>query len=175
MGRVRGQPSSWVVRFAPLIAKGGTVLDVACGAGRHTAWLLDQGCRVTAIDRDVSGLSDLREHDRLAVFEFDLEGPLALPLPKMAFDAVVVTNYLHRPLLPTLVSLVARGGLFVYETFAVGNARFGGPSNADFLLRPGELLDSVRPALRVVAYEEAEVAEPRPALVQRVAAINDVP
>ncbi len=96
-------------------------------------------------------------------------------MPNVAFDAVVVTNYLHRPLLPVLVSLVASGGLLVYETFAVGNARFGGPSNADFLLRPGELLDSVRPALRVVAYEEAEVAEPRPALVQRVAAINDVP
>jgi SAM-dependent methyltransferase len=172
MSRGRGEPSAWVVRFSPLIAAGGNVLDVACGSGRHTKWLLEQGHRVTAIDADVSGMSDLREHDRLNVVEFDLEGPVPLPLGEASFDAVVVTNYLHRPLLAVLVSLVAPGGLFVYQTFAAGNERFGRPANPDFLLRSGELLDAVRPALRVIAYEDVEVTEPRRALVQRIAAVR---
>jgi hypothetical protein len=82
----------------------------------------------------------------------------------------VVANYLHRPILPAIVGAVAPGGWLLYETFAIGNERFGRPSNPDFLLRPGELLEVVRGRLRVVAYEDLEVAEPRPAMVQRMAA-----
>jgi hypothetical protein len=73
-------------------------------------------------------------------------------------------------LLPTLVASLERGGLLVYETFAQGNERFGKPSNPDFLLRPGELLETARGELRVLAYEDIVVDTPRPAAIQRIAA-----
>jgi len=99
----------------------------------------------------------------------DLEaGPW--PYPGSTFAAVVVANYLHRPLLPALVGALAPNGLLIYETFAAGNERFGRPSNPAFLLQPGELLEAVRGRLRVLAYEDLQVAEPKPAMVQRICA-----
>jgi hypothetical protein len=87
------------------------------------------------------------------------------------FDGIVVTNYLHRPLLPVLVRALAADGILIYETFAQGNERYGKPSNPQYLLRPGELLEAAR-GLRVLAYEDAFVSEPVPALVQRLCACN---
>jgi SAM-dependent methyltransferase len=163
--------SPWVRRFAGLIPGGGSVLDLAAGGGRHSRFLLGLGHRVTAVDRDVSALADLQNRPSFAILAADLENGGAWPLGDQRFDGVLVTNYLHRPLLPHLVAGVAPGGCLIYETFAVGNERFGKPSNPDFLLRPGELLEAVRGTLTVVAYENLEVAEPRPAVVQRIAAM----
>ena len=166
----RAAPSSWVARFAAMIPKSGSVLDLACGGGRHTAYFLAHGHPVVAVDRDVSGLCDLRGQPRLDVLECDLEVDGAFPLTGRRFAAVVVTNYLHRPLLPELVAAVAHGGVLIYETFARGNERFGRPRNPDYLLRAGELLDAVRGRLRVRAYEDLIVDDPRPAAVQRICA-----
>lgn len=161
-------PSEWIVRFAPRVRAGGTVLDVAAGAGRHARLFLARGHAVTAIDRDVGRLAP---HPALRAIAADLEDGSPWPLAGERFDAVVVTNYLWRPLLPALVEAVAPGGLLLYETFAEGNARFGKPSNPDFLLRPGELLELVRGRLVVAAYEHGETPAPRPAVVQRIAAV----
>lgn len=164
-------PSAWIVRFMGLIPAGGPVLDVAAGAGRHTRLFAARGHPVTAVDRHTMKLRDLAETPA-EIIEADLENGAPWPLGKRQFAAVVVTNYLHRPLFPALIGAVAPGGVLLYETFAVGNERFGKPSNPDFLLRPGELLDAVRGRLRVIAYEDLEVTEPKPAMVQRIAAIN---
>ncbi len=166
-------PSAWVVRFAPWVPEGGTVLDVACGAGRHTRLFLRRGHRVVAVDRDTSGLADLAGDARLQIVEADLEDGGPFPLSGRRFDGVVVTSYLHRPLLGDLVSAVAPGGALVYETFARGQERLGRPTNPDFLLRPGELLEAVRGLLRVVAYEDLTVDRPTPARMQRICAVAD--
>jgi len=160
-------PSGWVVRFAPLVRPGGTVLDVAAGHGRHGALFAGRGHMVLAVDRDVSGLP---ARPGIEVVAADLEAA-AWPFGERRFDGVVVTNYLHRPLLPRLVAAVAPGGVLIYETFAMGNERLGRPRNPDFLLRPGELLDAVDGSLAVVAYEHGVIAQPRPAIVQRLCAV----
>ena len=165
-------PSAWVERFAGLVPAGEPVLDLACGGGRHARLFLERGHPVTALDRDLSGLAELAERPGLEVIEADLEGGGGIPLPGRRFAGVVVTNYLHRPLLPAIVAAVAPGGCLIYETFAQGNERFGKPSNPDFLLAPGELLEAVRGQLRVLAYEDLIVKEPRPAAVQRLCACN---
>jgi SAM-dependent methyltransferase len=143
------------------------VLDLACGAGRHARFLAQLGFEVDAVDRDIALFADAPPN--VALRQADLEdGPW--PYDGQHFDAIVVTNYLHRPLMPLLVESLERGGLLVYETFAAGNERFGKPSNPAFLLRPGELLDAVRGRLHVIAYEDLVVDEPRPAAMQRICA-----
>lgn len=164
--------SAWVGRFAGLVPAGGAVLDVAAGGGRHSRFFLQRGHPVIAVDRDVSALDDLRGRAVISILQADLEDGRAWPLGNRRFAGVIVTNYLYRPLLPTLVAAVAAGGGLIYETFAVGNERLGKPSNPDFLLKPGELLEVVRGRLQVVAYENVEVTSPRPAVVQRIAATN---
>jgi SAM-dependent methyltransferase len=165
------EPSRWVRRFAPLIRPGGHVLDVAAGAGRHTRLLLDMGFRVTAVDRDIDALQQFAG-DRCIVRQVDLEsGAQVNVLAPLGggYDGIVVTNYLHRPLFPALASALAPGGVVIYETFAVENERFGRPNNPDFLLRPGELLEAFA-GLTLIAFEQGEIAVPRPAAIQRIAA-----
>jgi len=160
-------PSAWVQRWLPLIRPGGDVLDVACGAGRHARLLARMGFEVDAVDRDASLFADAPANVRVLQADIEL-GPW--PYAQRRFDAIVVTNYLYRPLLPVLVASLEPGGLLVYETFALGNEKFGKPSNPDYLLGPGELLEAVRGKLRVLGFEDLVVSEPRPAAVQRLAA-----
>ncbi|MCY4478758.1 MAG: class I SAM-dependent methyltransferase [Rhodospirillales bacterium] len=163
-------PSPWIVRHAGLIADGSHVLDLACGGGRHTRHLRERGLRVTAIDIDTSGLADLADDPQIEIVEMDLERPGADPLAGRRFDAVVVTDYLFRPLLVPLVDCLKPGGIFLYETFAMGNERFGRPRNPDFLLRRGELLALAKGRLSIVAYEHRTVPLPNPKIVQHLCA-----
>jgi SAM-dependent methyltransferase len=165
------ESSAWVRRFADRIPAGRQVLDLAAGAGRHTRLFVRRGHPVLAVDRDVTGLMDLQANPVVTILAVDLEDGRYWPLGDRRFAGVIVTDYLHRPLLPAIVAAVASGGCLIYETFAVGNERFGKPGNPDFLLRPGELLEAVRGRLTVLAYENLEVNEPRPAMVQRIAAV----
>ena len=157
--------SAWVARFADLVPPAAPVLDLAAGSGRHTRFFAGRGHPVLAVDRDVSRLP--------GGLAWDLEDGSPWPFAGRRFGAVVVVNYLHRPTLPSTVSLVAPGGLLIYETFAVGQEAFGRPRNPDFLLRPGELLRAVQGRLVVLAYEHRQVDGPR--MVQRIAAIDPGP
>lgn len=168
------EPSGWVRQWAHLIAPGGTVLDVASGAGRHARWFAGRGHPVAALDRDATALATMRDIDGIATLTCDLEGA-PWPLPDDArFAAIVVTNYLHRPLMPRLVDALAPGGVLIYETFAQGNETVGKPSNPAFLLAPGELLAACTPTLRVIAYEDGFLPQPREAFVQRICAVREM-
>lgn len=196
-----GAPSAWVVRFAAL-APPGEVLDLACGSGRHARLFAGIGHAVLAADRDPLSLLQLRAvaidagmaQATIATMQVDFETPAMpddaashagsdqhsaddcyWPFAGARFSAIVVTNYLHRPLLPHLVDSLVPGGVLIYETFAAGNALFGKPSNPAFLLQPGELLDFAlqsTPPLRIVAFEDGYVVHPAPAMVQRLCAIK---
>lgn len=161
-------PSPWVTRWAHLIAPGGSVLDVAAGSGRHARWLAARGHAVTAVDRDGAAMASLATVATVVVA--DIEGA-PWPFDGQAFDAVVVANYLWRPLLPTLRGSLVPGGVLLYETFAQGNETVGRPSRPDFLLAPGELL-SAAAGLRIVAYEDGFLADPA-RFVQRLAAVRE--
>lgn len=167
-------PSAWVTSHLPRLPSGGTVLDVAAGSGRHVELLAGHGHPVVAIDRGGSRLTELAERLGVEVIEADLETGPGLPTGTRTFAGVVVTNYLHRPLLPHLIAAVAPGGALIYETFARGNERYGKPRSPDFLLQPDELLDAVRPSLHVVAFEQTteQTAGGRTRVVQRICAIN---
>ena len=176
-----GQPSAWVSRFARLVGAG-EVLDLACGSGRHARLFAQAGHPVLAVDRDAGALAGLAAAGLpgITTLQHDLEVAgldAAWPFPDGRFAAIVVTNYLHRPLFPKIVAGLAPGGILIYETFAFGNAAFGKPSNPAFLLKPDELLDLCRdsdPALQVLAFEQGHVEAPAPAMVQRLCAWRPV-
>ena len=163
-------PSPWIVRFTPLVPAGGAVLDLACGRGRHLRWFAGRGHPVVGVDRDPEALAGLQGVGE--VLQADLEnGPW--PLAGRQFAAVVVTNYLWRPLFPRILETVAPGGVLLHETFALGNETVGKPSRPDFLLAPGELLRAY-PGLRVVAYQDGFLSAPE-RFVQRLAAVREQP
>jgi SAM-dependent methyltransferase len=159
--------SSWIAAWSGLVPPGAAVLDLAAGSGRHTAFFAGRGHPVTALDRDVSALAP---SDTVEVIAADLEDGSPWPLADRRFGAIVVTNYLHRPLFPALFAALLPGGILLYETFMEGNERFGKPSRPDFLLKDGELLDLVRGRFSVTAYEARMISQPKMAMVQRIAA-----
>jgi SAM-dependent methyltransferase len=161
----RGAPLPWIVQWAGLVAPGSTVLDLAAGRGRHALFFAERGHTVVAVDRDTSHLPG---HPGIEPLTADLEDGSPWPLSRR-FGAVVVTNYLHRPLMPALLDAVEPGGVLLYQTFMDGNERFGRPTNPDHLLRDGELLELVRGAFSVTAYEARLISDPM-AMVQRLAA-----
>jgi SAM-dependent methyltransferase len=159
-----------VRRWSHLVPPGGTVLDVACGRGRHLRWFAARGHAVTGVDRDPEAIAAVASAGRAV--QADIEnGPW--PFPGETFGGVVVTNYLWRALWPALLASVAPGGVLLYETFAEGNEEVGKPSRPDFLLRNGELLQACRD-LRVVAYEDGFAEEPA-RFIQRIAAVRPGP
>lgn len=172
-------PSPWVRRFAPLVATGGTVLDVTCGGGRHSRLFLDMGHPVVALDRNLDYVADLRDHPTAELIELDLEDGSPWPLNGRTFAGVVVIYYVHRPLFATLLESLAPGGVFICETFAQGDEVYHWPKNPDHLLGSGELLELVRDRLQVVAYEHGVLQSPFPdrpfpGIVQRICAVNDL-
>lgn len=168
------QPSPWVERWASQVPAGGVVLDVACGSGRHARFFAARGHPVDAVDRDAEAIAALAALPGVTALCADIEnGPW--PYAGRHFDAVVVTNYLHRALFPQLLQAVAPGGVLIYETFAAGNEAFGRPKNPDFLLQPGELPAVVGRGWQVLGFEQGPVETPRPAVIQRICALAPLP
>jgi SAM-dependent methyltransferase len=158
-------PSPWVVRWAPLVERG-PVLDVACGGGRHARYFAGRGLEVVAVDREAQAFAG-----SIRFVQADLEDGSPWPFAGQRFGGIVVANYLHRPLLPLLKEALAEGGVLIYETFMLGNERYGRPSNPAFLLRPGELLEAFG-ALTVAGFEQGLVERPKKAVVQRLCAVR---
>jgi SAM-dependent methyltransferase len=156
------EPSAWVGRWAALVTRG-PVLDVASGAGRHARFFAARGLNVIAVDRDAQPMPEA-----ITFVKADLEDGSPWPFTGQRFGGIVVTNYLHRPLLPVLAQSLTEGGALIYETFMAGNEKFGKPSNPDFLLRPGELLQAFA-RLTIVAFEQGTTGK---AVVQRICAIQ---
>lgn len=174
------EPSPWISRFSGLAADNASVLDIAAGGGRHSRVFLELGHRVTAVDKNTSGLPGQLPAQNLTVIEFDMELGNSLfdntgPLTGQKFDVIVVVNYLYRALFDDLLDALAPGGLFLYETFALGNEVYAKPRNPDHLLKAGELLDLVTPHLQIVAYEHGRLENGDIAGVkQRLCAVNDL-
>jgi len=166
-----GPPSSWVKRWSHLVPPGGTVLDIACGQGRHMKWFAEQGHAVVGVDRSPEAIHAAAAFGAAVLADIE-NGPWPLMNGDRArqFEAVIVTNYLWRPLFPVIAQSVAPGGLLIYETFSEGNETVGKPSRPDFLLRPAELLQAFN-NLRVIAFEEGFLENP-PRFVQRIAALQ---
>lgn len=160
-------PSAWLQRWTHLLRPGSRVLDVACGAGRHMRWLAEHGHSPQGVDRNPEALALAQAFGAVTCADIE-NGPW--PFPGQTFDAVVVTHYLWRPLLPTIVNNVGAGGVLIYETFAAGQETVGKPSRPEFLLQPGELLQATA-GLAIVAYEDGFESHPA-RFVQRIAAVR---
>ena len=165
------QSSNWVVRHVKYIPRGGNVLDLACGAGRHTRYLLGEGFKVTCLDIDVTRITDLESHPDCRIQSANLEDGSPWPFDEL-FDGIVVTNYLHRPLFVNIAKSLATNGVLIYETFMMGNEQYGKPSNPNFLLKTDELRDVFGESLSITSFNQGYVADPRPAMLQQICARN---
>lgn len=177
-------PSDWVVRFASQIPKSNElsyrVLDYACGTGRHARYLLSLGHSILAMDRDRQCLMELETSIDLCqplpieLRCIDLEQEMCvLEEENELFAGIIVTNYLYRPHLLRLFEQLEVGGVMIYETFAVGNERYGKPSNPNFLLKENELLKiAMGYHFHILAFEQLEVTLPKPAMIQRICAVR---
>lgn len=166
-------PSAWVERHLAYLAPGARVLDLACGAGRHARLLAAHGFSVVAVDRNGEALAGLSACAGVETRHLELEGE-RWPLAGEGFCGIVVTNYLWRPRLGDVLAMLAPGGVLIYETFMLGNERFGKPSNPDFLLHPDELRTiAARAGLHEIAFEQGEIALPKPAMRQAICAVRD--
>lgn len=165
------EPSPWIVKYAPLINKKGRVLDLACGNGRHAMWFAKHDFYVDAMDCDAQVVSNMEGINNINVMIVDVEAS-NWPQSDQRYDGLVVSRYLYRPLLQTLATMLNPGGVLIYETYMVGNERYGKPSNPDFLLRQNELFEAYSPLLNIVSFEQGEEEMPRPVVMQRICAIK---
>jgi SAM-dependent methyltransferase len=166
------RPSAWITRFSGQVPAEGGILDLACGGGRHGRLFLELGRQVLFLDRDLAGVADLRGGAGAELLQADLENGSPWPLPGRHFAGLVVSNYLWRPLFPHLIGATAPGGLLLYETFMLGQEKFGRPANPDFLLRRDELFECLKADFDILAFEQGEEPGPRPAMRQRIAAVK---
>lgn len=163
--------SPWVIKYAPLIRKQGRVLDLACGNGRHAIWLAEHGYQVDAVDWDEQAVSRLKGIQNIHVQVENIE-TATWPDSVVQYDGIIVSRYLYRPLLPLLIDKLNDGGILIYETFMVGNERFGKPSNPDYLLKRDELLNVYSAIMEIMAFEQGEEALPKPSVMQRICAVK---
>ena len=166
------KPSPWVRRFAHPGKLKGTALDLACGNGRNGRWLMKFALHVTFLDKNIVGLADLVGQEGIEIVSADLETQASFPLLNRNFDCVVVSNYLYRNILDNIGDCVSPRGVLVYETFGVGNEKFGRPRNPEYLLRPGELLRLFENRFRIIGYEHGIRSNPSNAVVQRIAGVR---
>jgi SAM-dependent methyltransferase len=164
--------SDWVRKYISLIPSKKLVLDLACGSGRNTRFLLDQGYTVVALDKDVSQLADIVGKPNLQKYMFDLETNAKFPFGKHEFAGIIVTNYLHRPLFGDLINSLSHKGVLIYQTFMMGNEAYGRPRNPNFLLKINELSDVFSNKLDVVAFQQGYEESPTPSVVQKICAVN---
>ena len=150
------EPNRFLVRSQDAWSSlgGRQAADIACGAGRNSAFLAESGFKVTAIDFSAEALHLTQSrHTNIQPIQLDLESPGA-DLGREVFDLACVVRFLHRPLFSALRAAVKSGGLIVYSTYTTDQLQFeGGPRSPDYLLEPGELLREFG-GWRVLRYEE---------------------
>jgi SAM-dependent methyltransferase len=85
----------------------GRVLDAACGTGRHSVWLAEQGHEVIGVDASPDMLAKAKA--KLPQARFETGDLTALPLPDAAVDAALCALALvHLPDLPPAFAEFAR-------------------------------------------------------------------
>ena len=164
--------SNWVSENYNFIKKKGLILDLACGSGRHGRFLLEKGFNVVFLDREISQLDWVSKEFRSRVIKHDLEAGMSWDFLPCSFDAVVVTNYLYRPIFPDLLSIIDEGGVLIYETFSKGNEIYGKPTNSNYLLEPEELIDLVRPSMRLISFREGYANDGKESITQKIVAVK---
>ncbi|MFT7684834.1 MAG: SAM-dependent methyltransferase [Candidatus Azotimanducaceae bacterium] len=163
------EPSPWVKKFANLIPVGAKVLDLACGKGRHTRYFIERSCFVTSVDINIDNMQDLSNNPKCQIIAADLENKDDWRLPT-DFDAIIVTNYLHRPMLQHLPNALSPNGILIYQTFMIGNEAYGKPNNPDYLLAKNELKNTFQNSLNIIEFSEGLIHETHTAVTQQICA-----
>ena len=164
-------PSSWIINRIKAITskKELQILDFASGSGRHSISLADHKRKITAVDNDSKKLSSYKNYQNIKTVCFNLETNEKWPFEKNYYDVVIVTNYLYRPKIKKIGTLVKENGYLFYETFAMGNEKLGKPGNPDYLLKNMELIEVFKKNFNILYYFNGEQFKCKKSLIQRCA------
>jgi SAM-dependent methyltransferase len=132
------------------LANKGYALDIACGQGRNTHFLADNGFVVDAVDLSDYALSQIREDKNINKIEADLD---EYNLEKNKYDLIININYLNRRFFHQIKEALKIGGVVIFETFIIAHGDFDNPQNPEYLLRSNELLHAFI-GLEIIYYEE---------------------
>ena len=163
------EPTNWIIKQIKLIApkRKIQILDFASGNGRNSIHLAEKNRIITAIDKDNKKLDNYKNFNYINTICFDLETNKEWPLKNEYYDIIIVVNYLYRPKIKNLISLLNNGGYLFYETFSLGNEKFGSPKNLDYLLRDRELINIFSKETEILNYFNGKVFERQFSIKQR--------
>ena len=162
-------PTTWIIEQIKLLApkRKIQILDFASGNGRNSIHLAEKNRNITAIDKDSMKLVQFDHLDYINTICFDLETNQNWPLKEKYYDIIIVVNYLYRPKIKKLMNLLKNGGYLFYETFSVGNERYGSPKNLNFLLKDRELVNLFSKKNEILSYFNGKVIEEKMSIKQR--------
>ena len=163
------EPTNWIIEQIKLIApkRKIQILDFASGNGRNSIYLAEKNRIITAIDKDNKKLDNYKNFNYINTICFDLETNKEWPLKREYYDIIIVVNYLYRPKIKNLMNLLNNGGYLFYETFSVGNERFGSPKNPNYLLKDKELINLFFKENDILSYFNGIVLEKKNSFKQR--------
>ena len=147
--------------------KRGKALDLACGAGRNSIFLAQNGFFVDAVDVSSVGLERARERaETLGVSINWLNQDLldGWKLPSESYSLIIMFRFVALELLPVLPEILERGGsLIIEEHLQWKGDDVSGPTNENFRVPAGELA-RIMDGLKVLYEYEGLVTEPDGAL-----------
>jgi tellurite methyltransferase len=117
-------------------AIGKEALDIACGKGRNSNYLLEQGFNVDAIDYSDEALKSV--DDRANKIDADLDD---FTFEQNRYHLILNINFLNRNKIPQIKEALKKSGIIIFRTMLEADKEgFRVPSNRDYLLRKNELL-----------------------------------
>ena len=162
-------PNVWVAQQTQDLTPG-RVLDLACGEGRNSIWLAQQGWQVTGADFSVAGL------DKARALAQSQPAP-ATPIQWVRADATTFTSttafdlvmlvYLQLPPLQRFAAIhadwhvLAPGGILLVIAHHLDNLSdgVGGPQDPEVLYTQQDILDDLAPIDPTATIQQAQRME----------------
>ncbi len=138
-----------------LLPESGVGLELACGLAANSFALAGQGLKMDAWD--ISPVAVEQVNQRAVAEAVNVTAVardvVEQPPEQGRYDLVVVSHFLDRSIITSIIDCLKPGGLVFYQTFSQTRVSEGGPSNMDFRLADNELL-SLFAGLKVLLYRE---------------------
>jgi len=167
------EPAQILSEYGYLLPDTGAALDLACGLGGNALYMARRQLRVDAWDLSdvaIGRLIQQAESENLAITA-QVRDVLQYPPSADTYDVIVVSRFLERTIIPSLIQSLKPAGLVFYQTFSKNKDTNAGPNNPAFLLDENELLRLFSGLTILVYHEEGQVGDCREGLRNEAALV----